>query len=100
MRAWTVKLLRDELSLRGGDPAFMFATAAVPGSIDTRRCVGKQRRMRGVRADRANLEAALYRIAADLDAHGGPAVLVTDGMAKSRRRRARDKRGGLRGDSA
>ena len=26
-----------------------------------------------------NLESALYRIAADPDAHGGPAVMVTDG---------------------
>ena len=80
MRAWTVKLLRDELSLRGGDPAFMFANAAVPGSIDT---LEASLQSSGGCAECApnatNLEAALYRIAADLDAHGGPAVLVTDG---------------------
>ncbi len=35
MRAWTVRLLRDELSLRGGDPAFMFASAAVPEPLST-----------------------------------------------------------------
>jgi uncharacterized membrane protein/uncharacterized protein YegL len=80
MRAWTVKLLRDDLSLRGGDPAFMFATGAVPGSIDT--LEGALQSSTGCAEcapTATNLEAALYRIAADPDAHGGPAVLVTDG---------------------
>jgi len=80
MRAWTVKLLRDELALRGGDPAFMFATGAVPGSIDT--LEGDLQSSTGCAEcapTATNLEAALYRIAADPDAHGGPAVMVTDG---------------------
>ncbi len=33
MRAWTLKLIRDELGLRAGDPAYMFAASAVPESI-------------------------------------------------------------------
>src|SRR5882762_1410508 len=33
MRAWTAKLLRDDLGLRGGDPAFMFAQTVAHDSI-------------------------------------------------------------------
>jgi Ca-activated chloride channel family protein len=80
MRAWTVKLLRDELGLRGGDPAFMFATGAVPESISTMESAFESTTGCAQCAPGAtNLEGALYRIAANPDAHGGPAVLVTDG---------------------
>lgn len=80
MRAWTVKLLRDELSLRGGDPAFMFASAAVPEPLSTLESAFESSTGCAECAPTAtNLESALYRIAADPDAHGGPAVLVTDG---------------------
>ena len=33
MRAWTLKLLHDDLGLRAGDPAYMFANDAAPQSI-------------------------------------------------------------------
>ena len=80
MRAWTRNLLRDELGLRAGDPAYMFAASAVPDSIG-----GVESALAGATGcaqcgpGATNLESALYRIAADPDAHGGPAVMVTDG---------------------
>jgi Ca-activated chloride channel homolog len=80
MRAWTLKLIRDDLGLRGGDPAYMFATSAVPESIraiESAFANGTGCAECGPGA--TNLESALYRIAADPDAHGGPAVMVTDG---------------------
>ena len=80
MRAWTLKLLHDDLGLRAGDPAYMFATSAAPqsiGSIESAFADGTGCAECGPGA--TNLEAALYRIAADPDAHGGPAVMVTDG---------------------
>ncbi len=80
MRTWTVKLLRDELGLRGGDPAFVFATGAVPqtiAAIESSFEVGKG--CADCAPGATNLESALYRLASDPDAHGGPAVLVTDG---------------------
>ena len=80
MRAWTLKLIRDDLGLRAGDPAYMFATTAVPGSIgavESAFANGTGCAQCGPGA--TNLESALYRIAADPDAHGGPAVMVTDG---------------------
>ena len=80
MRAWTVKLLRDQLGLRGGDPAFMFATGAVPESISAMESAFESGSgCSECGPNSTNLEGALYRIAADPDAHGGPAVLVTDG---------------------
>jgi Ca-activated chloride channel homolog len=80
MRAWTVKLLRDQLGLRGADPAFMFATGAVPESISAMESAFESGSgCSECGPNSTNLEGALYRIAADPDAHGGPAVLVTDG---------------------
>ncbi len=80
MRAWTLKLIRDDLGLRAGDPAYMFATTAVPesiGAVESAFASGTGCAECGPGA--TNLESALYRIAADPDAHGGPAVMVTDG---------------------
>ncbi|MGD0672787.1 MAG: VWA domain-containing protein [Candidatus Binatus sp.] len=80
MRAWTLKLIRDELGLRAGDPAYMFASSAVPqsiGAVESAFANGTGCAECGPGA--TNLESALYRIAADPDAHGGPAVMVTDG---------------------
>ncbi|MGO8803092.1 hypothetical protein, partial [Candidatus Binatus sp.] len=80
MRAWTLKLIRDELGLRAGDPAYMFAASAVPesiGAVESAFANGTGCAECGPGA--TNLESALYRIAADPDAHGGPAVMVTDG---------------------
>ncbi len=80
MRGWTLKLLRDDLGLRAGDPAYIFATEAAPqsiGGVESAFANGTGCAECGPGA--TNLEAALYRIAADPDAHGGPAVMVTDG---------------------
>jgi Ca-activated chloride channel family protein len=80
MRAWTLKLLRDDLGLRAGDPAYMFASDAAPqsiGGVESAFANGNGCAECGPGA--TNLESALYRIAADPDAHGGPAVMVTDG---------------------
>ena len=80
MRAWTLKLIRDDLGLRAGDPAYMFAASAVPqsiGAIESAFANGTGCAECGPGA--TNLESALYRIAADPDAHGGPAVMETDG---------------------
>ncbi len=80
MRAWTLKLLRDDLKLRPGDPAYVFAGDAAPqsiGAVESAFANGTGCAECDPRA--TNLESALYRIAADPDAHGGPAVMVTDG---------------------
>ena len=80
MRAWTLKLLRDDLGLRTGDPAYIFASDAAPqsiGGVEAAFANGAGCAECGPGA--TNLESALYRIAADPDARGGPAVMVTDG---------------------
>ncbi|MGB8411282.1 MAG: VWA domain-containing protein [Candidatus Binatus sp.] len=80
MRTWALKLIRDDLGLRAGDPAYMFAASAVPqsiGAVESAFANGTGCAECGPGA--TNLESALYRIAADPDAHGGPAVMVTDG---------------------
>jgi Ca-activated chloride channel homolog len=80
MRAWTANLLRKDLTLRGGDPALTFATNAVSGTIggvETDFESGKP--CAECQPNATNLEGALLRLASDPDAHGGPAVLVTDG---------------------
>lgn len=80
MRAWTLKLLRDDLRLREGDPAFIFATDVAPASIGAvESAFANDKGCAECAPGATNLESALYRIAADPDAHGGPAVLVTDG---------------------
>jgi Ca-activated chloride channel family protein len=80
MRAWTLKLIRDDLRLRAGDPAYIFASIAAPqsiGAVESAFANGTGCAECGPGA--TNLEGALYRLAADPDAHGGPAVMVTDG---------------------
>ena len=80
MRAWTLKLLRDDLGLRPGDPAYIFASDAAPqsiGGVESAFANGAGCAECGPGA--TNLEGALDRIAADPDARGGPAVMVTDG---------------------
>jgi Ca-activated chloride channel family protein len=80
MRAWTLKLLHDDLRLREGDPAFMFATDVAPSSIGAvESAFANDKGCAECAPGATDLESALYRIAADPDAHGGPAVLVTDG---------------------
>ncbi len=80
MRAWTLTLLRDQLGLRRSDPAFMFASAVAPESISAvETALAGGVGCPACEPSATNLESALYRVAADPDAHGGPAVLVTDG---------------------
>lgn len=80
MRAWTVKLLGEELGLRGADPVYMFATTVAPDSIGAMESAVKAGKACAECEPAAtNLETALYRLAADPEAHGGSAVLVTDG---------------------
>jgi Ca-activated chloride channel family protein len=80
MRAWTLKLLRDDLGLRAADPAYMFATSAAPQSIGAvESAFANNTGCAECGPTATDLESALYRIAADPDAHGGPAVMVTDG---------------------
>ncbi|HYL60122.1 MAG TPA: hypothetical protein VEU51_14725, partial [Candidatus Acidoferrales bacterium] len=80
MRAWTVELLTKELGLRASDPAYMFATTVVPDSVGAlATAVAAGRGCTECAPAATNLETALYRLAADPDARGGGAVLVTDG---------------------
>ena len=79
MRSWTAHLLKEELRLRPGDPAFMFASVPIAKTI-----AGIES---GFAADgcsecgpnHTSLEVALARLAADPEAEGAPAVLMTDG---------------------
>ncbi|MDB5107637.1 MAG: hypothetical protein JWM69_578, partial [Candidatus Binatus sp.] len=80
MRAWTVKLLRDDLGLRGSDPALMFATTAAPERVSRIASAFESGKGCGeCGPNGTNLEAALYRLASNPDARGGPAIVVTDG---------------------
>lgn len=79
MRAWAVNLLKNDLKLRSGDPAFIFASAAVSRTVGEVESEFEAKECDGCQPDHTNLEAALVRLAADPDAEGGPAVLITDG---------------------
>ena len=80
MRDFTVNLLRNQLKLRSGDPAIIFAAAplenTVGGAVTALTSAG------GCTAcgpAATNLEAAIDQIAGDGNARGGPIVMVTDG---------------------
>jgi Ca-activated chloride channel family protein len=80
MRAWTSRLLSDDLKLRSGDPALIFAASpdlSTIGAIESGFAAGNP--CDSCRPEATDLEAALQRLAANPDAEGGPAVLVTDG---------------------
>ncbi|HEY6417865.1 MAG TPA: VWA domain-containing protein [Candidatus Binataceae bacterium] len=80
MRTWTAKLLRDDLKLRAGDPALMFASNPVGATIgEVETAFAANQGCDACAAGATNLEAALYKLAANPAAHGGPAVIVTDG---------------------
>jgi len=79
MRAWTVDLLKNQLKLRPGDPAFIFATSAVAKTIGEVESRFESVECAGCSPEHTNIEAALIRLAADPEAEGGPAVVVTDG---------------------
>lgn len=80
MRTWTANLLRDDLKLRGGDPAVIFAadpeSATVAGALAK---LGAAAGCSTCAPGATDLEAALEKVAANPAAHGGPVVLVTDG---------------------
>jgi Ca-activated chloride channel homolog len=80
MRAFTIALLKDQLKLRNGDPAIVFAGS--PIDQNTGRALAMLANPAGCTScdpGTTNLEAALNRIASDRATHGGPLVLVTDG---------------------
>ncbi len=79
MRTWTAHLLKNELKLRSGDPAMIFAASTVPGTIGAVISQLDSTGCDGCNPDHTNLETALARLAADPEAEGGPAMLVTDG---------------------
>ena len=80
MRAWTAKLLRDDLKLRAGDPAVIFATDPEPTTVSG--ALAKLDAAAGCSTcapGATDLEAALEKVAANPAAHDGSVVLVTDG---------------------
>ena len=80
MRTWTAKLLRDDLKLRAGDPAVIFATDSEPTTVEgalsqldaAAGCIS-------CAPAASDLEAALEKVAANPAARDGTVVLVTDG---------------------
>ena len=80
MRDFTVDLLRNQLKLRPGDPAVIFATApiedTVGGTVTDLTSAGG---CPECDPSSTNLEAALNQIAGDPNARGGPIAVVTDG---------------------
>lgn len=80
MRDFTVNLLRNQLKLRAGDPALIFASTPVENTIGGALAALTSANGCGACGPAAtNLEAALNQIAGDADARGGPIVMVTDG---------------------
>ncbi len=80
MRAFDGHLISDRLKLRPEDPAIIFAGA--PASTTAGEAIAMLTGADGCKAcgpEATDLEAALNRLAADPDAAGGPAVLLTDG---------------------
>jgi hypothetical protein len=80
MRDFTVKLLREQLKLRPGDPALIFAAAPVEDTVgDALTTLTGANGCGSCGPSATNLEAALNQIAASAEARGGPVVVVTDG---------------------
>jgi uncharacterized membrane protein len=80
MRAWSSALIRDQLKLRAGDPAILFASSTVPETVgDALAALASPDGCKTCDPAATNLEAALEALAQDAQARGGPAVLVTDG---------------------
>ena len=72
MRAWTAKLLRDDLKLRAGDPAVIFATDPEPTTVAG--ALSKLDAAAGCATcapGATDLEAALEKVAANPAAHDG-----------------------------
>jgi uncharacterized membrane protein len=80
MRSWTARLIGDDLNLRAADPAIVFGADAESTSIGAALTSLKANsQCESCVPSATNLEAAILKLAADPDAHGGPAVIVTDG---------------------
>jgi uncharacterized membrane protein len=80
MRDYTVALLRDRLNYHANDPALVFGGTAVQLRFgDALSTLSRQAGCVQCDPEVTNLEAALEKIAATPDAHGGKVVLVTDG---------------------
>lgn len=80
MRKWTAELLSDDLKLRPFDPAIMFGADCVSESIgDVVRAYAAAQSCDRCKPGATDLQAALEKLAANPDAQGGPAVLITDG---------------------
>jgi len=80
MRDFTAKLLSEQLTLRPGDPALIFASAPVEDTVgEALTTLTGTSGCSSCGPSATNLEAALNQIAGNAEAHGGPVVLVTDG---------------------
>ncbi|HSR58423.1 MAG TPA: VWA domain-containing protein, partial [Candidatus Binataceae bacterium] len=80
MRAWDSALIRDELRLRSGDPAILFASASMPATVgDALAMLTAADGCKTCGPGATNLEAALEALAQNPQARGGPAVIMTDG---------------------
>jgi Ca-activated chloride channel homolog len=80
MRTFSAALLSAQLKLRAQDPAIIFGGTPVVTTVgDTLLTLDRGGSCKGCDPGATDLEAALGSLAADPDAAGGPAVLVTDG---------------------
>ena len=80
MRAWSVKLLREQLKLRSDDPAIAFGKNPVMSNIgEVATMAGNAKGCQQCAPEATDLEAALRKLAAQGEGSGGPVVLVTDG---------------------
>ena len=80
MRAWDGDLLTSRLKLRSSDPAIMFASDLTPVSVsDAIAALKAPSGCASCNPGATNLETALNALAANPDARGGPAVVLTDG---------------------
>ena len=80
MRTWTAKLLRDDLKLRAGDPAVIFAGKPEPSTVAGATAMLEAKAgCESCAPGATDLEAALEKVAMNPAAHDGPVVLVTDG---------------------
>lgn len=80
MRNWESDLLRNQLRMRESDPALMFGETAIDSSVSgTVAALSDPAGCKECNPGATNLESALSALAANPAAHGGPAVIVTDG---------------------
>ncbi len=80
MRAWGIDLISNQLKLRASDPAMLFGSenhiTSVGGAIETLKSADG---CKACAPNATNLENALGALASNPAAHGGPAVIITDG---------------------